>query len=160
MCCMHKQPSQSACSCIHPRLPIVRQLPHAPSRKTRAVNSPHINRRLRSTSTHDLSKPAQLRRPWTQSRRRSQRSSSGRHACKASRSSSSSRVVWQSETPSCAIAKSRLLRILESRRLARGGAVGLLRLLGGVGGHVHRSHVRGRSGRLLIVEVSNLRLAK
>ena len=157
---MHKRPSQSPCSCVHPQRPTTRQLPHAPTRKTRAVNSPHINRCLRSTSTHNLSKPAQLRRPRTQSRRRSQRSSRSSGARKASRNSSSSRVVWQSETPSCAIAKSRLLRILESRRLARGGAVGLLRLLGGVGGHVHRSHVRGRSCRLLIVEVSNLRLAK
>ena len=144
--CKHKQPPQSPCSCIHPHCPQpTSQQPHAPTRKkTRAANSPHINRRLRSTSAHNLSKPAQLRRSRSQSRRISQRSTSGRGARKTSRHSSTSRVVRQPESPSCAVAQSWLLRVLEARCLARGGAVGLLGLLGGVGGHVHGSHGRGR----------------
>lgn len=93
---IHNSPqpaSQLPHVCTHPR-----------TSKTRAANSPHINRRLHSTSTHNLSKPAQLRRPWTQSRRSSQRSTSSRSACKASRSSSAGRIVWQAEPPSCAVA--------------------------------------------------------
>jgi hypothetical protein len=69
-----------------------------------AEDSPHINRRLRSTSAHNLSKPAQLRRSRSQPRRRSQCRSSSCGACEASRSSSTGRVVWQSKSPSCAIA--------------------------------------------------------
>lgn len=96
-------------------------------------DSPHINRRLRSSSTHNLGKPAQLRRPWPQPRR----SSGSCYARETSRRISTSRIIWQAESPSCAIAQSGLLGILKSRCLARGAGGLLLGLLGGVGRHIH-----------------------
>lgn len=101
------------------------------------TNSPHINRRLRSSTAHNLSKPAQMRRSRAQSWRISQRSTSCRCSCKTSRRIPCSRVARQAESPSCAIAQAGLLRVLEPRCLARCGAGGLLLgLLGGVGGHI------------------------
>lgn len=119
--------------------------PHDPASYKRislSKDSPHINRRLRATTTHNLSKSTQLRWPRTHSWRSSQRCTSSCRARKPSRSSSASRAIGQSESPLCSVPYPGLLSILEAWCLARRGAVGLLRLLGAVGWHVHGSHSR------------------
>lgn len=116
--------------------------------------SPHINRRLRTSTAHNLGKTTQLRWPRSHPRRTTERSTSRRRASETSRRSASGRVVRQSESPSCAVAQRGLLRVLKSWCLARGAAAGLLllrlllrllRLLGAVARHVvHRAHGCGR----------------
>jgi hypothetical protein len=139
-CKLHERlpaPQSQRISRVPPSLP-----PHARSYHS-PKDSPHINRRLRATTTHNLSKPAQLRRPGTHSRRGSQRSTCSCRTRETSRSTSTGRVIGQSKSPSCSVAQARLLGVLKAWCLARGGVVGLLRLLGAVGWHVHGSHSRG-----------------
>lgn len=102
---LHGQTTIAVAMYMHPPRP-VHSMPATTCSlpQIHAGDSPHINRRLRSTSAHNLSKPAQLRRSRSQPRCSSQCRSSSRGACEASRSSSTGRVVWQSESPSCAIA--------------------------------------------------------
>jgi hypothetical protein len=99
-CKLHERlpaPQSQRISRVPPSLP-----PHARSYHS-PKDSPHINRRLRATTTHDLSKPAQLRRPGTHPRRSSQRSTCSCRTRETSRSTSTGRVIGQSESPSCAV---------------------------------------------------------